>query len=141
MSNKATSAGNQQGSPLRQLTDDPSETTRRAPFSQQAIKAYLLRALHDATFSSNRRYRFSQKGTEWLKFLQGLLKKLGYNSWIYREGFDRDVYVLETLASFLDFSFDPLKLESRSEQISYVRGFFDAEGGIPHNREASVSTK
>lgn len=135
MSNKATGAGNQQGS-LRRMTDDPSETTRRAPFSQESIKAYLLGALHDATFSSNKRYRFSQKGTEWLKFLKKLLKKIDYNSWIYREGSKRDVYVLETLASFLDFSFNPLKLKSRTENISYIRGFFDAEGGIPRNKEA-----
>ncbi|MFH0805712.1 MAG: LAGLIDADG family homing endonuclease [Patescibacteria group bacterium] len=127
MSNKATSAANQQGS-LR----DPSETTRRAPFSQKAIKAYLLGAIHDATFSSNKRYRFSQKGTEWLKFLQKLFKIIGYNSWIYKEGSDRDVYVLETLASFLDFSFNPIRLNT-NERIGYVRGFFDAEGGIPHN--------
>jgi intein-encoded DNA endonuclease-like protein len=131
MSNKATSAVNQQGS-LR----DPSETTRRAPFSQKAIKAYLLGALHDATFSSNRRYRFSQKGTEWLKFLQKLFKKVGYNSWIYKEGSDRDIYVLETLASFLDFSFNPRRLSGINEKVSYIRGFFDAEGGIPHNKEA-----
>ena len=127
MSDNVTSAANQQGS-LR----DPSETTRRAPFSQKAIKAYLLGAIHDATFSSNRRYRFSQKGTEWLKFLQKLFKIIGYNSWIYKEGSDRDVYVLETLASFLDFSFDPIRLNT-NERIGYVRGFFDAEGGIPHN--------
>ena len=131
MSDNVTSAANQQGS-LR----DPSETTRRAPFSQKAIKAYLLGALHDGTFSSNKRYRFSQKGTEWLEFMQRLFKKLGYNSWIYREGSDRDVYVLETLASFLDLFFNPKKLLNRNEKIGYIRGFFDAEGGIPHNKEA-----
>ena len=136
MSNKVTSAANQQGSPLRYLTNDPSETTRRAPFSQKDIKAYLLGALHDGTFSCNKRYRFSQKGTEWLKFMQKLFKKLGYNSWIYKEGSDRDVYVLETLAPFLDLFFSPKKLLNKNEKIGYVRGFFDAEGGIPHNKEA-----
>jgi hypothetical protein len=45
MSNKATSADDQQGSPLRQLANDPSETTRRAPFSQQTIKAYLRKRM------------------------------------------------------------------------------------------------
>lgn len=135
MSNKVTSAGNQQGS-LRQLTDDPSETTRRAPLSQEIIKAYLFGALHDATFSSNKRFRFSQKGTEWLKFLQTLFKKLGYNSWLYKEGSQRSVYVLETLASFLDFAFNPLELKNKSEQESYIRGYFDAEGGIPRETQA-----
>ena len=127
MSKNASSADNQQGS-LR----DPSETIRRAP----SIKAYLLGALHDGTFSSNKRFRISQVGTDWLKILQVLFRNLGYNSWIYKEGKYRRVYVLETLANFLDFNFDPLRLESNEEKISYIRGFFDAEGGIPRNGKA-----
>ena len=116
---------NQQGS-LR----DPSETTRRAPYSKEKIKAYFLGALHDGCLNKKKRFRISQKGKEWLKFLQKLLKELGYNSWIYKEGKNRKVYVLETLAGFLDFTFDPLILKE-NERIYYVRGFFDAEGGIP----------
>lgn len=134
MSDNAASAENQQGSrPPRRI--DPSETTRRAPFSEKEIKAYLLGALHDATFSSNKRFRYSQKGTEWLKLLQKLLKKIGHNSWIYKEGKERDVYVLETLAKFLDFKFNPLKFVSKEEKAYYVQGFFDAEGGIPKNNK------
>ncbi|MBU4142947.1 LAGLIDADG family homing endonuclease [Patescibacteria group bacterium] len=121
---------NQQGSSAKR---NPSETIRRAPSSEKAIKAYLLGALHDATFSSNKRFRFSQKGTKWLKLLKLMLKKIGYNSWIYREGKNRSVYVLETLAPFLDFNFNPLKLASKIEKINYLKGFFDAEGGIPKN--------
>lgn len=130
MSNKATSAVNQQGS-LR----DPSETTRQTPTSQE-VKAYLLGALHDGTFSSNKRFRISQKGTKWLKKLKKLFKQIGYNSWIYQEGKTRNVYVLETLANFLDFTFDPLLLKSKQEKMNYIRGFFDAEGGIPRNNSA-----
>jgi len=70
---------------------------RQAPLSQEVIKAYLLGALHDGTFSSNKRFRISQKGTEWLKILQKLLAKIGYNAWIYKEGSNRKVYVLESL--------------------------------------------
>jgi intein-encoded DNA endonuclease-like protein len=81
--------------------------------------------------NKGKRIRISQKGTEWLKILQQILKKLGYNSWIYKEGKNRKVYVLETLANFLDFNFDPLSLKSKKEKIGYIRGFFDAEGGIP----------
>lgn len=135
MSNKVASADNQQGSPLMFNWSDPSETTRRAPYSEKEIRAYLLGALHDATFSSNKRFRYSQKGTEWLKLLKSLLKKIGYNSWIYKEGKEREVYVLETLAKFLDFKFNPLKLKTRAEKIHYIRGFFDAEGGIPKNNK------
>jgi intein-encoded DNA endonuclease-like protein len=131
MSNKVFSAVNQQGS-LR----DPSETTCRAPPSKREMKAYLLGSLHDGTFSSNQRFRISQKGTDWLKVLQKLLKKLGYNSWIYKEGSDREIYVLETLADFLNFKFDPIKLKAREEKIGYIRGFFDAEGGIPRDSKA-----
>jgi len=131
MSKNISSADNQQGS-LRRLADDPSETTRQAP----SIKAYLLGALHDGTFSSNKRFRISQIGTDWLKILQGLFRKLGYNSWIYREGKYRKVYVLETLANFLDFNFNPLELKTKEEKVGYVKGFFDAEGGIPRNEKA-----
>jgi len=129
MREKVFGADNQQGS---RRSGDPSETIRRAP----QIKAYLLGALHDGTFSSNKRFRISQKGTDWLKFLQKLLSQLGYNSWIYKEGKNRKVYVLETLANFLDFNFNPLTLKSNEEKIGYIRGFFDAEGGIPRDEQA-----
>ena len=131
MSNKVLGADNQQGS-LR----DPSETTRQAPLSKKEIRAYLLGTLHDGTFSSNKRFRISQKGTEWLKILQKLFSQLGYNSWIYKEGLDRRVYILETLADFLDFEFNPSQLKESKEKISYIRGFFDAGGGIPRNSRA-----
>jgi len=133
MSEKVSNADNQQGSRRR---DDPSETIRRAPLSKKEIKAYFLGALHDGTFSSNKRFRISQKGTEWLKVLRRLLKEIGYNSWIYKEGSERKVYVLETLANFLDFKFDPLRLKNKEEKVGYIRGFFDAEGGIPKNSKA-----
>jgi len=139
MRKKAFSADNQQGSTMRSSNlrikfgvKYPSETTRQAP----PIKAYLLGAIHDGTFSSNKRFRISQFGTDWLKILQKLFRKLGYNSWIYKEGLYRKVYVLETLANFLDFNFDPLRLRSNEEKIGYIRGFFDAEGGIPKNERA-----
>jgi intein-encoded DNA endonuclease-like protein len=130
MRKKASSADNQQGS---RFINDPSETTRKAPLSKKEIKAYLLGALHDGTFSSNNRFRISQKGIEWPKILKRFFSKLGYNSWIYKEGKDRKVYVLETLADFLDFKFDPLRLNGRKEKASYIKGFFDAEGGIPRD--------
>jgi len=114
---------------------EPSETTRQTPFGRDSeIRAYLQGALHDAYRRKNR-IRFSQKGTEWLTVLKSLLDQLRYKSWMYREG-KRDVYDLETTAEFLDFKFDPRSLKTREEQASYIRGFFDAEGGIPHSRIA-----
>jgi len=107
----------------------------QAPLSEKAIRAYLLGSLHDGTFSSNKRFRISQRGIEWPRVLQKLFHKLGYNSWIYKEGSDRKVYVLETLADFLDFTFDPLRLNVKEEKTAYIRGFFDAEGGIPRDKK------
>ncbi len=133
MREKVFGADNQQGSgQMEYCLLHPSETTRRAP----QLKAYLLGALHDGTFSSNKRFRISQTGTDWLEILKELFKELGYNSWIYKEGKYRKVYVLETLANFLDFGFDPLTLKNKEEKVSYVKGFFDAEGGIPKNEKA-----
>lgn len=132
LSDNALGADNQQGSPLSVLDGyDPSETTCRTPFSEKEIIAYLQGALHDASLNKRKRYRFTQKGDKWLLVLQKLFKELGYNSWIYKEGKDRNVYTLETLADFLDFNFDILKLKSDKERASYIRGFFDAEDGIP----------
>jgi hypothetical protein len=115
---------------------EPSETIRRAPFvSKLEIQAYLQGALHDAYRRGNR-VRFSQKGTEWLSVLKNLLDQLGHKSWMYREG-SRDVYDLETTAEFLDFKFDPRSLKTSEEIAAYIRGFFDAEGGIPHSRNTT----
>ena len=134
MSDNPFGADNQQGSPP---LADPSETTRRAPHS--ILKAYLLGALHDGTYSSlHKTFRISQSSKKWLEMLQNMFSILGHKSWIYKEGKQRSVYVLETTASFLDMRFDPLSLSSLEEQLAYVRGYFDAEGGTPHSSHASL---
>ena len=112
---------------------DPSETTRRSPFSRKEIEAYLQGALHDASRNKRTRIRFVQKGSEWLDVLKNLLLTLGHKSWMYREGKNRDVCALETTAKFLDFTLDSILLEEQEERVAYIRGFFDAEGGIPRN--------
>lgn len=114
----------------REVVIDPSETTRRAP-SYEEIVAYLQGAVHDASRNKRTRIRFTQNDRRWLVLLQDLLARTGNRSWIYKEGKHRDVYALETLATFLDFSFDPHSLNERRAKVAYVRGFFDAEGGIP----------
>lgn len=105
---------------------------------EEVARAYLLGALGDATFNElHRTFRFAQKEREWLEMLQRLLVKLGSRSWIYREGRTRNLHVLETSARFLRSE----KLEEfqrREEQIAYVRGYFDAEGGIPQDSDASL---
>lgn len=64
--------------------------------------------------------------------MQGLLKEIGHNSWIYKEGKERNVYVLETVCKELSFTFNPKNL-TKEEKTAYLKGFFDAEGGVPHN--------
>src|SRR3989344_6014048 len=127
-------AENQQGS-LRQLTADPSETTRRTPVGgrEKEILAYLQGAMHDASLNKGKRVRFTQKYRDWLVRLQKLLMIVGARSWIYQEGEARDLFVLETVCKKLDFAFEPRTLATVKQKIAYLRGFFDAEGGIPRN--------
>src|SRR5947209_7514497 len=72
-------------------------------FEARVFQAYLQGALHDGTRSSlHGTHRFSQRGTGWLNRLAAILTVLGHRSWLYQEGRDRSVFVLETSASFLD---------------------------------------
>lgn len=135
-SENAQRADNQQGSRPKPWVD-PSETTRRTPYSPRVARAYLQGAFHDGTWNrANQRTRFAQSNLGWLYILKVLLGDLGYTSWLYREGKTRSVFILETQANFLDLRFDPRGLKSRAEKIAYVRGFFDAEGGTPRNPQA-----
>jgi hypothetical protein len=104
---------------------------------QDEYRAYLQGSLHDGTRSDRHNtYRISQKGTGWLVKLKSILTDLGHKSWLYREGKKRDVSVLETTADFLDIDFDPDQLKTQEERIAYVRGYFDAEGGLPQKSQA-----
>jgi hypothetical protein len=101
-----------------------------------AAIAYLQGALGDATFNRlHKTHRFSQKDVRWLNLLKDLLAATGQRSWIYKEGRDRSLYVLETTAKFLNLRFDPDELKSKRDKIAYVQGYFDAEGGIPRNSQ------
>ncbi len=111
---------------------DPVETTRRLLINakKSELKMYLLGALHDATFNrKHKTYRFTQSSEEWLKLVQQILAELGHKSWIYREGKNRFVWALETSAK-IDESEKP---KSVGEKIAYIRGYFDAEGGMPRS--------
>lgn len=130
MSNKVVGAGNQQG--RSRYNGKPSETIRQTPFAKSEIVAYLNGAIHDATLNKGKRIRFSQKSKKWLEILQLFLKRINCNSWIYKEGKNRNVYVLETLCKDLNFGFNPQHLNGYREKIFYVKGFFDAEGGTPN---------
>lgn len=118
---------------------EPSETTRQAPQwtkRQRIALAYLNGALGDASRNKKSRIRYVQKHPEWLKTLQQQLEVLKAASWIYREGKQRSVFALETCSPYLDFACDGQRLKTRNERIAYIRGFFDAEGGVPHKANA-----
>ena len=105
----------------------------------KVTEAYFHGLLGDATHSRlHRTWRIAQKEREWLEKLQKFLKRLGYKSWIYREGKERQLYILETTAKFLFNGFNPAKLVDEAEKAAYIRGYFDAEGGVPQNSEARL---
>ena len=95
------------------------------------LEAYLIGASHDGTWNEHHKtFRYTQREKSWLELIQQFLKLLGRKSWIYREGSQRSVWALET-------TFCPptqlWHLEQRlpAEWVGYIRGFFDAEGGVP----------
>jgi hypothetical protein len=59
------------------------------------------------------------------------LERLGSRSWIYREGL-RDVWVIETTYRL----YGEERFEAEGERSAFVRGYFDAEGGIPRDVSA-----
>ncbi len=98
--------------------------------------AYLKGILGDATYNKfHKTHRISQSNREWLERIKNLLLKIGDKSWIYKEGKKRNIYVLETTSKALSMNFDPIKLQSEAEKIAYIRGYFDAEGGVAHEAQ------
>lgn len=93
------------------------------------LQAYFYGAIHDGTYSKHHlTFRIVQKEESWLQRLKVLLSQLGIRSWIYQEGKQRKLYALESTIPFLK---EMKQLGSRAEKIAYVKGYFDAEGGIP----------
>lgn len=119
---------------------EPSETTRRTPRRwtkrQRIALAYLNGALGDASRGQGSRIRFTQKYREWLELIQQLLLVIGSRSWIYQEGKQRSVFALETCCPHLDFFCSSKDLLTQDEKIAFIKGFFDAEGGVPHIKTA-----
>ena len=99
-----------------------------------AARAYLMGACHDATLSQRHgTVRFGQSNVGWLRGLAVLLATLGQKSWLYREGRRRKLWILETSARWSASCTQPTTVE---ERVAYARGFFDAEGGVPHDAGA-----
>ena len=91
-------------------------------------KAYLLGALHDGTVR-RLTYRIVQKDQEYIEFLVKEIKNLGQKAWMYKEGRTRNLYVVEFSRSFLN----NFVISTIQDKIDYIRGYFDAEGGVSRN--------
>lgn len=91
----------------------------------QITKAYLLGMLHDAT-ERKTTYRITSKSLEFCKFLRAGIENLGPNAWIYKEGRNRNLWIVEFSKSLLKDIF----ISSKQDKIDFVRGYFDSEGGI-----------
>ncbi|MBI2589948.1 hypothetical protein HYW32_02925 [Candidatus Berkelbacteria bacterium] len=99
----------------------------------QEIESYLVGASHDGTWNQRHKtFRYTQRERSWLELVQRLLGSLNRRSWLYREGQQRTVWALETTYCPSGDSWHLLP-HSQIEWIGYIRGFFDAEGGLPKN--------
>lgn len=94
-------------------------------------RAYLQGAMRDGTFNRlHGTIRIAQADIRWLKVLQTVIGRIGSRSWIYREG-NRRVWVIESTCRP-----DALVLAAPKEAAAFARGYFDAEGGVPHGSNA-----
>jgi len=136
-------AVNQQGSPSRypygvDVTPQRLHAELLA-VGAKGLEAYLQGALRDGTYSAlHNTHRFCQSREDWLDVLGMALSMLGHRSWKYREGRKRALWVLETTAKFLDLDFDPTPLIGTPNGLLYVRGYFDADGGMPKDAGARM---
>ncbi|MCE7898259.1 MAG: hypothetical protein DPW11_02040 [bacterium] len=88
-------------------------------------KSYLLGMLHDGT-KRKTTFRIAQKALAFAKMLESGIKRICGRSWYYQEGKSRDVYITEFSKVFLH----NVTIRTDQDKLDYVRGYFDAEGGI-----------
>ena len=91
-------------------------------------KPYLLGVMHDATERRNT-YRISSKEKQFVETLAHLIRNLGHNAWTYREGRNRNMYIVEFSKSLMN----TVRIKTKQDKIDYIRGYFDAEGSVPHS--------
>jgi hypothetical protein len=137
-SENLSGADNQQGSPRHRPVDGRVTPQRLhaelLAAGKTGLEAYLLGSLCDGTYSARHgTYRFTQREIGWLQVIQDALSLLGYRSWIYREGKERNVWAVETAARFLTCPLNYSSLSRSADALHYVRGYFDADGGIPRH--------
>ena len=105
--------------------------------SAARLEAYLQGSLRDGTRSvAHGTHRFGQAEIGWLETLKIALGVLGHRGWIYREGRERQFWILETSAKFLSVDFDASTLIGTDVGLDYARGYFDADGGMPRRTDS-----
>ena len=142
-SDNPSGAGNQQGSRGSSHLVDPLTPQRLHAELLSAdatgLEAYLQGALCDGTHSVlHGTHRIGQSDPRWLLTLKTAFGLIGNRTWIYREGNKRQFWVLETTAAFLSKRYDPLPLVGTKAALHYVRGYFDADGGMPREPSARL---
>jgi hypothetical protein len=142
-SDNPTGADDQQGSRPRRASDmSPIPQRLHAELLATCVnglEAYLQGALRDGTRSARHRtHRIGQSDPGWLHLLRIILDRLGRRAWIYREGAHRSFWVLETTAAFLSLGFDARPFIGTREGLDFVRGYFDADGGMPRSSSARL---
>lgn len=85
----------------------------------------MLGVLHDGTVRK-RTYRIGTKNKNFANIIARGIKNLGKSAWIYKEGKDRNYWIVEFSKSLLSKA----KIKSKQDKIDFIKGFFDAEGGI-----------
>ena len=88
-------------------------------------KPYLLGMAHDGT-SRQSTYRIATNNSDFAEFLKKGIQTLFVGAWIYKEGKSRNLWIVEFPKKILK----DVIIRSRKDKIEYVRGYFDAEGGI-----------
>ena len=91
-------------------------------------KAYLLGALHDGSETTHT-FRIAQKYESYVRDIANMIRAMGYNAWTYREGKNRNVFIVEFSKRVLK-GFEITTLEDKRD---YAQGYFDAEGSVPLN--------
>ncbi len=142
-SDNPTGADNQQGSrrprAVRDLLTPQRLHAELLDTGANGLEAYLQGALRDGTRSTlHNTHRFCQSDPRWIALLRDALELLGHRAWVYREGRNRNLWVVETTAAFLSLAFEGSSLAGQASGLDYVRGYFDAEGGMPISSTARL---
>jgi DNA-binding transcriptional regulator WhiA len=86
--------------------------------------------MHDGTVRKTT-VRIATNCEEFSDFLIKGIKLLYANAWKYREGRLRNVWIVEFSSTLINST----SIVSIEDKVNYIRGYFDAEGGIAKQRK------